>query len=52
MPLTSKGKKVKKSLVKQHGEKKGTSILYAMINAGKLTGAEGSSKHKKKKKKK
>jgi hypothetical protein len=50
MPLTAKGTKVMKTMSKQYGAKKGKSVFYAMINEGKLTGAEGKSKAKKKKK--
>lgn len=39
MPLTDKGKTVLKAMTKQYGEKKGKSVLYAMINSGKLKGA-------------
>lgn len=38
MPLTKKGEKMKKELVKEYGKKKGTSILYAMENKKKVTG--------------
>jgi len=40
MPLTTKGKKIKKALSKEYGAKKGESIFYAMRNAGKITGVE------------
>ena len=40
MPLTAKGKKIKKALSKEYGAKKGESIFYAMRNAGKITGVE------------
>jgi len=40
MPLTTKGKKIKKTLSKEYGAKKGESIFYAMKNAGKVTGVE------------
>jgi len=40
MPLTEKGKKIKRSLTKEYGAKKGESIFYAMRNAGKITGVE------------
>jgi len=36
MPLTAKGKKLKKKFREQYGEKKGDSIFYAMENSGKL----------------
>jgi hypothetical protein len=40
MPLTKKGKKIKRSLVAQYGKKKGTSILYAGKNKGTFTGID------------
>lgn len=40
MPLTKKGKKIKSALKEQYGSKKGTSIFYAMANAGKITSVE------------
>ena len=43
-PLTNKGTKVLSSLKKEYGGKKGTSVFYAMINSGKLKGAEGKKK--------
>lgn len=49
MPLTKKGKKIKKNMDKEYGSKKGDSVFYASINKGKVTGAEGSKKKKKKK---
>ena len=36
MPLTAKGKKLKKKFREQYGNKKGDSIFYAMENSGKL----------------
>jgi hypothetical protein len=47
MPLTAKGKKVKKAMTKQYGTKKGESVFYAMEKSGKLKGVA-----KKKRKKK
>lgn len=52
MPLTKKGSKIKKNMDKTYGKKKGDSVFYASINAGKVKGAEGTSKSKKKKGKK
>ena len=41
MPLNKKGKKIKKSMVKQYGKKKGeASLFYAMENSGKLKGVK------------
>jgi len=36
MPLTAKGKKLKKKFKEQYGKKKGEKIFYAMENSGKL----------------
>jgi len=45
MPLTSKGEKIKKAMVKSYGAKKGTKVFYATANAGKIKGvAKGSKK--------
>jgi hypothetical protein len=43
MPLTKKGRKVKKSMTKTYGKKKGKKIFHASINKGTVKGA-----HKKK----
>lgn len=40
MPLTPKGNKVMKNMVKQYGSRKGKSVFYAMKNSGKLTGVD------------
>lgn len=40
MPLTKKGTKIKKSMEKQYGKKKGQSVFYAMENSGKLKGVK------------
>ena len=32
MPLTSKGKKIKRAMQKEYGSKKGESVFYASIN--------------------
>lgn len=40
MPLTKKGKKIKKSMSKTYGAKKGEKVFYASINKGKIKGAE------------
>ncbi|MFH0897486.1 MAG: hypothetical protein V1850_05520 [Candidatus Bathyarchaeota archaeon] len=44
MPLTKKGTKIKKAMVKEYGKKKGTSVFYASQNKGTIKGT-----HKKKK---
>ncbi len=40
MPLNKKGKKIKSSMTKRYGKKKGKSIFYAMENSGKLKGVK------------
>ena len=41
MPLTDKGKKILGSMESEYGPKRGKSVFYASINAGKIKGAEG-----------
>ena len=41
MPLTKKGKKIQKAMADHYGKKKGEEVFRAMINEGKVTGAEG-----------
>lgn len=38
MPLNAKGKKIKKSMEKEYGKKKGDSVFYASENKGKIKG--------------
>jgi len=45
MPLTTKGKKVKRAMVKTYGKKKGTSVFYASQQKGTIKGTH----HKRKK---
>ena len=40
MPLNKKGKKIKTSMTKRYGKKKGEVIFYAMENSGKLKGVK------------
>lgn len=40
MPLTKKGKKVKNSMSKTYGPKKGERVFHATKNAGKAKGVE------------
>ena len=47
MPLTEKGKKIKKAMEKQYGKKKAEEVFYASKNAGKITGVEKKVKVKK-----
>lgn len=41
MPLTAKGKKIKRNMDREYGKKKGDSVFYASMNAGKIKGVEG-----------
>lgn len=38
MPLTRKGSKIKRAMVKNYGKTKGTRIFYASANAKTITG--------------
>ena len=40
MPLNKKGKKIKTSMTKRYGKKKGEAIFYAIENSGKLKGVK------------
>lgn len=40
MPLTKKGEKILANMKKRYGAKKGESVFYASINAGRIKGAE------------
>jgi hypothetical protein len=40
MPLTSKGKKILRTMKKTYGAKKGESVFYATRNKGKIKGVE------------
>ncbi len=40
MPLNKKGKKIKTSMTKRYGKKKGEAIFYAMENSGKIKGVK------------
>jgi hypothetical protein len=40
MPLTPKGRKVKKSMEKTYGKKKGDEVFYKSVAAGKVKGAK------------
>jgi hypothetical protein len=45
MPLTSKGKKIMRTMKKEYGAKKGKRVFYASANKGTIKGV-----HKKRKK--
>lgn len=38
MPLTKKGKKIKRAMAKQYGAKKGERVFYASEASGKIKG--------------
>lgn len=40
MPLTSKGRKIKASMKRQYGDKRGERIFHASKNSGKISGVE------------
>ena len=40
VPLTDKGKKIKKAMKKQYGKKKGEKIFYASANKGTIKGID------------
>ena len=40
MPLTTKGKKIMKSMKKQYGKKKGEAVFYASKNKKKIKGVD------------
>lgn len=46
MPLTEKGKKIKRAMVKQYGKKKGKEVFYASQRKGTISGThKGKKKH-------
>ena len=47
MPLTEKGKKIKRAMKKHYGKEKGEDVFYSSQNKGTIKGT-----HKKRKKKK
>ena len=47
MPLTKKGKKIKKSMEKQYGKKRGEQVFYASKNKGTIKGVEKKKKRSK-----
>jgi len=40
MPLSKKGSKIKKAMIKQYGKKKGASVFYASANKGTIKSVE------------
>jgi len=47
MPLTSKGKKIMKSMKKQYGNKKAEQVFYASKNKGVIKGVDKTKKRSK-----
>jgi len=47
MPLTAKGKKIKKSMEKQYGKKKAEQVFYASKNKGVIKGVDKTKKRSK-----
>jgi len=46
MPLNKKGKKIMRAMKKTYGAKKGKSVFYASVNAGKVKGVKKRSSKK------
>ena len=44
MPLTKKGKEIKRSMAKEYGVKKGEKVFYASRDAGKISGVDRTKK--------
>jgi hypothetical protein len=47
MPMTKKGKKIKKAMDKEYGSKKAEKVFYASANKGTIKGVEKKTKKKK-----
>jgi hypothetical protein len=52
MPLTKKGKKIKKAMEKGYGKKKGEKVFYASQNKGTIEGTHKEKKDGEKRKRK
>jgi hypothetical protein len=48
VPLTAKGRKVKKAMTQQYGKKKGEQVFYAAENKGTIKGVHKGGKRRKK----
>lgn len=46
MPLTAKGRKIKRAMKKQYGAKKGAQVFHASRNKGTITGVEARHRRK------
>jgi hypothetical protein len=40
MPLTKKGKKIKKAMLQEYGKKRGEAVFYASRNKGTIKGVD------------
>jgi hypothetical protein len=47
MPLTKKGRKIKKAMAEQYGKEKGERVFYASENKGKIKGVHKEGKKRK-----
>jgi len=47
MPLTKKGKKIRRAMQKKYGKKKAEKVFYASRNSGRIKGVEKRSRRKK-----
>ena len=50
MPLTSKGKKIKRAMTKEYGAEKGEKVFYASANKGTIGGVHEKKKSSRSKK--
>lgn len=46
MPLTKKGRKVKRAMQRQYGAAKGEEVFYASANSGRIRGVHGKKRRK------
>lgn len=49
MPLTKKGSKVKRAMMRQYGGERGEEVFYASVNKGTITGVHKGKKKKRRK---
>ena len=49
MPLTEKGKKIKREMIEEYGKEMGTRVFYASEEKGTITGVKKRSSHRRKK---
>jgi len=48
VPLTEKGKKIKRAMIEEYGREMGTRVFYASANKGTITGVEKRSPRRRK----